>query len=380
MNNWRRVIPVCRKEFLHIVRDSRSLAVVVLAPVVMLVLYGYAVTFDIRRIDLGVVDRDNSSASRTLIRRFAGSGYFDVFGGDNSIEKNIEALRVNRVRLVMVIPPGFAKDLSRNRDARVQVLADGSDANTASVALGYAGAIVAEFSRRVSLAAANVRGFDTRNIPRVEAVPRIWYNPDLASTNFIVPGLIAIIMMLIAALLTSLTVVREKERGTFEQLIATPIKPLELMIGKIIPYIVIGMADVAIIVAVGILWFRVPFRGDVLTLFVFALLFIFCALGLGLFISSIAQSQQTAVIGTLLVTMLPSVLLSGFVFPIDSMPWVVRLCTYIVPARYFLTVLRSVFLKAGVSIMTLHQEFLFLLFFGMLFLAISARKFKKTLG
>ncbi|MHB9155730.1 MAG: ABC transporter permease [Endomicrobiales bacterium] len=378
--NFRRMIPVMRKETLHIVRDARSLAIVVLAPVVMLFLYGYAITFDIRKVDLGVVDNDRSALSRSLVEKFTSSGYFEVRQASrDDLRKNITAMRVDKVKLILVIPGYFSRDIKRNREVAVQVLADGSDANTTNVALGYARRIVSSFSGEILLAAVRDRGFNPRDIPSVEPVPRVWYNPDLKSVNFIVPGLIAIIMMLIAALLTSLTVVREKERGTFEQLISTPIKPLELMAGKLIPYIVIGMVDVAIIVAAAVLWFHVPFRGNLFTLLLFSLLFLFCAQGLGLLVSSIASSQQAAVIGTLFVTALPSVLLSGFVFPIESMPAVIRVFTYVVPARYFLTALRSLFLKADVGIGTLYTELLYLFFFGMLFMAISARRFKKYL-
>lgn len=378
--NWRRIVPICRKEFLHILRDRRSLGIVFLAPLVLLVLYGYAVTFDIRMIDLGVIDRDQSALSRNLIQRFSSSGYFEVFDptvpGDEAVYR---ALRTNRVRLVVTVPPGFESDIKRSRPVKVQVVADGSDANTANVALGYARMITGQFGRDVLLDTVRRRGFNPKEMPAVEAVPRVWYNPDLKSTNFIVPGLIAIIMMLMAGLLTSLTIVREKDRGTYEQLISTPVKPVELIAGKLIPYILIGLCDLCIIVVAAVVWFHVPFRGDVLTLFIFSLLFIFCALGLGLFMSSVVASQQVAVIATLLVTVLPSVLLSGFVFPIESMPWVIRIVTYVVPARYFLTALRAIFLKADVGLAQLSGEMLFLILFGVIFLGVATWRFRKTL-
>lgn len=380
MLNYRRINAILKKEFLHIIRDARSLVIVFLAPVVMLVLYGYALTFDIRKIDLAIVDNDNSSVSRRLIDKLVCSGYFEIFSSARSnIDKNIKAMRVNKVKVIMVIPANFSKDIKRSKEVKIQVLADGSDSNTANVALGYAGAIISEFSRDILIGQVKKRGFNPEKIPVVMPEPRVWYNPEQKSTNFIIPGLIAIIMMLIAALLTSLTIVREKERGTFEQLIATPIKPLELMLGKLIPYVLIGLCDIAIIVLVGTTWFGIPFRGNFFALFVFSILFIFCALGLGLFVSSMAKTQEVAVIGTMLVTMLPSILLSGFVFPIESMPWVVRIFTYVVPARYFLTALRTIFLKADVSVIILYKELLYLLFFGMLFMFISAKRFKKSL-
>ncbi|MDD5065636.1 MAG: ABC transporter permease [bacterium] len=380
----RRIIPVYKKEFLHILRDPRSLGFVLLLPVVMLVLYSYAVTFDIKRIDIGVVDHDRSRMSRDLKKKFVSSDYFTVFSGKktetiNDMDTAVKNLKQNRIRLILAIPRNFSGDIKKNKNVNIQVLIDGSDANTASVALGYAGIIVSQFSRKILLSKVRQRGFDPRNIPVIEPIPRVWYNPELKSTNFIVPGLISVIMMLIAGLLTSLTVVREKERGTFEQLISTPVKPLELMVGKLLPYIVIALCDVAIIVTVGILWFKVPFRGNFIVLFFFSILFLFCALGLGLFISSIVKTQQMAVLATVMTTLLPSILLSGFVFPIDSMPWVVRLVTYAVPTRYFLTGLRSIFLKEGGSVFVLLNESLYLIFFGSVFLFISSKKFKKTL-
>ncbi|MBN1823466.1 MAG: ABC transporter permease [Endomicrobiales bacterium] len=378
--NFRRMMPIIRKEFLHIIRDSRSLVVVIAAPVVMLFLYGYAVTFDIKKIDLVIVDQDKSALSRELARKFGSSGYFELHGQySGRMGDAVSAMRVNRARVIMTVPYSFSRDIKANREARIQLLIDGSESSPASIAVGYAGTIISEFSRNITLDAVRKRGFNPKKMPFVEPVPRVWYNPELKSVNFVVPGLIAIIMMAIAALLTSLTVIREKERGTFEQLISTPVKSVELMAGKLAPYVVIGLCDVAIIVAVGTLWFGIPLKGSIVVLFVFSLVFIFCALGIGLVVSSIAQNQQTAVIGTAFSTILPSVLLSGFIFPIKSMPLVIQLITYLVPARYFLSALRSIFLKADVDLVSLFPEFLYLLFFGILFLAISAVKFRKKL-
>ncbi len=224
------------------------------------------------------------------------------------------------------------------------------------------------------------RGFNPKSIPMVETVPRVWYNQELKSTNFMVPGLAAIIMMLIAAVLTSLTIVKEKENNNYEQLISTPIKAIEIMAGKLVPYILICLIDVAIIVVVGVFWFKVPFHGNILILLLFTLLFLFCALGMGLFISAVAPSQQFAVVGTAFVTLLPSILLSGFVFPIDSMPVFIQGITYFIPARYFITALRTIFLKADTGFLVLYKEALFLLMFGTFFMTVAAKKFKKDLG
>ena len=378
--NARRTWSVTRKEFLHIVRDPRSLGIVLLMPLVMIFLYGYAITFDIKQIDLGLVDRDGSSLSRQLTGKFTSSGYFKVHresAGDLSACER--ALRVSKISMILVLPDRFGPDLRAGKQTAVQMICDGTDPNTASVGLSYAKIIIAGFSRDMALNKASLLGFKSRSIPQVEAVPRVWYNPEMKSSFFIVPGLIAIIMMLMAALLTSLTIVREKENGTFEQLISTPVKPLELMVGKLLPYILIGFCDVAIIVIFGSLMFHVPFRGSFLVLGFFTLLFLFCALGLGLLVSSIAPNQSTAVIGTVLATVLPSILFSGFVFQIDSMPWILRPLTYVIPARYFLTVLRTIFLKENAGLITLWPEAVLLTVFGIFFLGLAARRFKKKL-
>lgn len=376
----KRILPVLRKEFLHIVRDTRSLVIALAAPVILLVLYAYAVSFDIKMIDLGTVDYDRSALSRGLIEKFTASGYFEILKStENKMDKCVEALKINRIKLILVIPRGYSSGLKKNKQVAVQMIGDGSDSNTVSIGIGYAGAIIGQESSNILLAKVRSRGFNPKVIPMVEPVPRVWYNPELKSVNFVVPGLCSIIMMMISALLTSLTIVREKERNTFEQLVSTPIKPMELMIGKISPYIILCLIDVAVIVAVGVLWFKVPFKGNYLTLFIFSVLFLFCALGMGLLISAAAPTQQIAVMGTAFGTLLPSILLSGFVFPIASMPVIIQAISYVVPARYFMTALRTIFLKADTGIMTLWGEGLFLLIFGTIFITAAAMRFKKDI-
>ena len=378
--NFNRIKAIFLKEFIHIKRDARSLVITLIAPIVLLILYGYAVTFDIKRIDLGVVDYDNSKQSRDLISKFMSSSYFEIYTeGFNDMNKNLKAIRINRIRAILVIPYDFAKSIKKGRTTKIQLIIDGSDANTANIALNYAKIIAGTFASNMILERINKKGINAKTIPRIEPIPRIWFNPELKSVNFIVPGLIAILMMLIAATLTSLTVIREKERGSFEQLISTPAKPLELMLGKLMPYVIIGCVDVILVTLAGLLWFKVPFKGNIFTFSLFTLLFIFCAMGQGLFMSSIAKNQTVAVIATVFSTILPSMLLSGFVFPIDSMPWIIRILTYIVPAKYFLTALRSIFLKEGAGLAILYREAIFLFVFGTIFLFLAAKKFKKKL-
>jgi len=374
----KRVIPVMRKEFLQIKRDPRSLGIALLAPVVLLILYGYAVTFDIKNINISAVDYDNTAYSRQYVSKFEASGYFTLYEpAHNDMKKSVEALRINKVRAILSVPKGFSSDLKSNKKTSVQLICDGSEPNTSTVAIGYVSAITMIYSRGIILEKVKMRGVNPKNIPAVIAEPRVWYNPQMKSVNFIVPGLIAILMMLIAGTLTSLTVVREKERGTFEQLISTPVKPLELMAGKLFPYVIIGFVDVIIVAVVGMLWFKVPFRGDLIAFLLMSVMFIFTAMGMGMLISSVAPNQTVAVIGTVMATMLPSILLSGFVFPVASMPKIIQVISYVVPAKYFLTALRSLFLKPGVGFNVLYPEALLLLVFGLFFVAASAKRFRK---
>ncbi|MBN2754660.1 MAG: ABC transporter permease [Candidatus Goldbacteria bacterium] len=374
----KRVIPVMRKEFLQIKRDPRSLGIALLAPVVLLILYGYAVTFDIKNINISVVDYDNTAYSRQYVSKIEASGYFTLYEpARNDMKKSVEALRINKVRAILSVPKGFSSDLKNNKKTSVQLICDGSEPNTSTVAIGYVSAVTMMYSRGIILEKVKMRGVNPKNIPAVMAEPRVWYNPQMKSVNFIVPGLIAILMMLIAGTLTSLTVVREKERGTFEQLISTPVKPLELMAGKLFPYVIIGFVDVIIVAVVGMLWFKVPFRGDIIAFLLMSVMFIFTAMGMGMLISSVAPNQTVAVIGTVMATMLPSILLSGFVFPVASMPKIIQVISYVVPAKYFLTALRSLFLKPGVGFNVLYPEALLLLVFGLFFVAASAKRFRK---
>ncbi|HSJ08939.1 MAG TPA: ABC transporter permease [Longimicrobiales bacterium] len=329
---------VARKEWIQLRRDPRSMILAFALPLFLLLFFGYAITWDVRDLRLVLLDQDRTASSRALAGAFEGSGYFtwvEHAGSAADVERAI--LRGSAVG-GLVIPPGFARDLAARRGAPVQLLLDGGDANTATIALSYAEAIVARHSMDVLLRGARVE-------PPAVAESRVWYNPTLESRNMIVPGLIAVIMSIIAAMLTALTIAREWERGTMEQLAATPVHRLEVVFGKMLPYLGIGMFDVAVTVVAGIAIFGVPFRGSVLLLAAMTLLFLLGALGLGMFISAALKSQVLATQVAMVATYLPALLLSGFLFDIASMPVVLRAVTYIVPAKYYITVTRGVFLK-----------------------------------
>lgn len=370
--SWTRLRAVSRKEWIQLRRDPRSMALAFVLPVLMLLLFGYAITWDVQDLELAVLDQDRTAASRALVEAFQASGYFTAVGRPGSYREAEAAVGAGNARSVLVIPPGFAADLASGSGAAVQLLLDGADANSATIAYGFADAIVDGYSRRVVLGGRTVE-------PPVDARIRTLYNPTLESRNMIVPGLIGVIMMTIAAMLTALTIAREWERGTMEQLASTPATRGEIVLGKLAPYVIIGIVDVAITVVAGVLVFGVPFRGSVLVLFGQTVLFLVGALGLGVFISAAAKTQLVATQVALIATLLPAMLLSGFLFEIRSMPEVLQGITYLVPARYYITATRGVMLK-GVGPEVLWVQALFMVTFAALGLFAATRVFRKEVA
>jgi len=351
----------------------------IVLPVVLLILFGYAITFDVRHIPVGIIDQDSSFLSRDFISRVKGSEYLDLVYLSNSSSGLESLLDKGKVKVILIIPHRFSRDLSKGKDASLQLLIDGSDNNTAQIALGYISGIVQIFSSNIILEKLNKQGAILQaGILPIDVKPRIWYNPDLSSTNFIVPGLIAVVMMILAAMSTSLTIAREWEIGTMEQLIATPAKPHEIIIGKLIPYFFLGIIQISLVVLVGTLLFNVPLKGNIFFLFCVSGVFLICGLGIGLLISTITRSQQLAFMFSVLFTLLPSFLLSGFIFPISSMPDIIQFFTYLVPAKYFLIVLRGIFLK-GTGLGTLWPEVVSLFAFASLILLACAKRLRLSL-
>jgi ABC-2 type transport system permease protein len=363
---------IARKETLQLARDRRSLLLAFVLPLLLLALFGYAISLDVRDIALAVIDQDRSAASRELVEAFEASGYFTVVARPDSPAAIDELFARRRALVALVVPPGFAADLGAGAPARVQALLDGSDANTATIALAYAQAVARQFG-------AELDADGGRSEPPLRAETRVWFNEELASRNMIVPGLIAVIMMIIAALLTSLTVAREWERGTMEQLAATPVTRLEVVLGKLLPYLAIALFDVALSTALGIALFDVPFRGSAWLLAGLSLLFLVGSLGLGLFISAAARSQVLATQIAMVATFLPAFLLSGFMFAIEVMPRPLQIVTMLVPARYFLVVTRGIFLK-GVGPEVLAVQAALMVLFAIAGLALAVRSFRKELG
>jgi ABC-2 type transport system permease protein len=369
MSAWR-LWAVARKEWIQLRRDTRSLALAFALPALLILLFGYAISLDVRHIPLAVLDHSRTPESRRLVEALAASGYFTTTATLDRESQLDDALGTGRVRLVVVIPPTFARDLAAGRRAPVQLLLDGSDANTATIAQNYADAIVTRYSLEVG-GRAVVLPVDLRT--------RVWYNETLESRNMVVPGLIAVIMSIIAAMLTALTIAREWERGTMEQLAATPVHRVEVVLGKLVPYVGIGFVDVTIAVLTSHLVFHVPVRGDLLLLAVLTLLFLCAALGWGVFLSAALRSQLLATQAALITTYLPALLLSGFIFSISAMPLPLRVITHVVPARYFVTITKGILLKA-VGLETLWPEVLALAAFSAGGLGLAFRSFRKELG
>jgi ABC-2 type transport system permease protein len=370
-----RLWAIARKEVIQLRRDPRSLGMAFGVPAALLVLFATVIRFDVNDIPLAVLDRDASRASRELTQAFTASGYFTL-GAPLGREAEADRLLARGdARMVLVVPPGFARDLAAGRPASVQALVDGSDANTAQIALNYAQAIVTSWSARaVPRREVGEVGITVR--PPVTPAARVWYNEELRSTNMIVPGLVAVIMMVIAAMLTALTVAREWERGTMEQLAATPVHRAEVILGKLLPYLGIGMIDIAVAVAVGVWVFDVPLRGSVAFLMAQSLLFLTGALGLGIAISAAVKSQLLATQTAMIATYLPSLLLSGLLFDIAAMPLPLRVVSLAVPARYYIEVTRGVFLK-GVGPAELWTESLAMIAFAVVGLALAVHAFRK---
>jgi len=369
--NLRTIRAIMQRELIDVLRDRRSLFLTFLYPITMLIMYGYGIRYDVDNVQLTVLDRSETPASRALIQDLTSSGYFRLIRFA-ATERDVEHdLTTDTSRAAVIIPYDFADRLRVDKPTAVQVLIDGSDANTATIAQGYALAIVNGYE-------AKRRGTAMTTRPPIEVQSRVWYNPELKSVNFIVPGVIAVIMMIVGAILTALSIVKEKERGTLEQILTSPIRPVEMIIGKIVPYVIIALIDLGIIVAAGALLFHVPMKGSLPQFALFSILYLVCALGVGVFVSTVADTMQNAMIFAIFLSLMPSVLLSGFVFPIEYMPTAVQVVTYFFPGRYFVNAIRGIYLK-GVGLSVLWPDAVLLSLFGIAIVGLSTLRFRDRL-
>jgi ABC-2 type transport system permease protein len=372
--NLTRIKAIAKKEFIHIFRDPRSLGMAIAIPMLLLILFGYALTLDVDNVPVAIWDQDKTQISQDYILDFKSSPYFDIVGYFDGYQNMREAIDKNQALMMVVIPADFSRQIESKQATPVQVLVDGSDSNTATIAIGYVTAVTSKYNKKLIVADLPQTGI--KDITPIDMRSRVWFNAELKSKNYIIPGLIAVIMMVIAALLTSLTVAKEWESGTMEQLISTPVKSKELILGKLIPYFMIGFFDVLVAVAMGEFLFGVPLRGNVVLLFFLSGFFLAGALGLGMLISIVTKSQLLASQLAMIATFLPAFLLSGFMYSISNMPGVIQFITYLIPARYFVVILKGIYLKgAGLPILGMQVFYLFL--FAVIVLNLANRKFKK---
>jgi len=373
-----RIKPIVVKEFRQVARDKRTLGVVLFIPAFMLVMFGYALNFDVKHISLAIYDADKSRMSRDFIGNFLHSEYFDLKVDLNSTGEIDKCMGEGKIRVAVVVPQDFSEQLLAGRETAIQVIVDGANSNAAAAAVGYIYAIAQSASTEITTEALMRIGRAGFAMP-IDYRPRVWYNPELRSAKFLMPGLIGFILMITAVISTSLSVVREKERGTMEQLMVTPIKAYQLIIGKLAPFTLIGLMDIILVLLVATFWFNIPVKGSVPLLFGLCAIFLTTTLGLGLFVSTVSRTQQQAMMTAVFFVMLPMIFLSGFVFPIENMPRAIQLITYFLPLRYFLVIIRGLFLK-GVGIEELWDETMVLGIFGIVILTMSVLRFQKRLG
>jgi ABC-2 type transport system permease protein len=363
-----------RKEFLHILRDRRTLFVMFMMPVIQLVLLGYAATTDIEHLSTAVADGDRSAASRELIDAYRASNYFDIIRYVDSEHELEYLVDSGQVKAGLVIPAGYSEAVANGEQAQIAFVIDGSDPSVAGTVFAASQSVGQAQSMRII---ERTLGIDPEDLPGVQVRPRVWYNPEMKSANFMIPGLMGMVLYFLTALFTSMSIVREREQGTIEQLIVTPIKPLELIIGKIVPYAFFAFISVLEVLAIGVFWFGVPIKGSLGLLLALSALFLLTSLGIGIFISSLANTQQEAMLLTFL-TLFPSIFLAGFFFPIEAMPEWLQVITYIVPLRYMLVILRGIIVK-GVGLEILRQQVLALVIFGVAIMFLATTRFRKKL-
>ncbi|MGD0972446.1 MAG: ABC transporter permease [Candidatus Korobacteraceae bacterium] len=376
--SYTRLLAVAKKEVIQILRDSRSLIIIVIMPPILVLLFGYGVNLDLKGLPVYVYDRDGSQQSQDLLKRFQASDYFHIVRVVNGYPALTRALDDGHAKMGLVVPWDFSERLRAGGPVQVQALVDGTDDNTANVLIGYTQAVVQGYSSDIQLNWLREHGQAVQPAP-VSVETRTWYNEDLESSAFIVPGVLALVMSVIGAFLASLTIAREWERGTMEQLISTPVSALEIMLGKLTPYFVLGMADVVVCALIAIYWFQVPLRGSFLTLLVSSAMFLVAVLSLGFFISVVAKSQLAASQIALLVAFLPAFLLSGFLYAIEQMPIPLQWITRILPARYYVSVLKKIFLK-GMPAALLYADLIPLAVFTVVLALLATRAFHKRLA
>lgn len=372
------ILNIIKKEFLQFKRDPKMFGIILISPIIQLVFLGYAANFDVDIVHTTIYDMDKTEESRELLNTFESSGYFIFDSYVNNYEELQSNLESGKTILSIVIPNDYARKLNKKQPVKIQAIFDGSDGNTASVAAGYANSLLINYSQKITLEIQRKLGKELIAVNPLEAETRVWYNPEVKTRNFMVPGIVGLLLMMVTLILTSLAVVKEKEIGTLEQLIVTPIKPFQLIIGKLVPFAILGVASIIIVLISMTVIFNIPVRGSYIFLFVSSFIYILSTLGLGLFVSTISKTQQQAMMLAIFVIMLPMVYLSGFVFPIENMPKIIQLVTYFIPLKYFMLIIRGIILK-GTGFAEHWQDGLILFLMGIAILYFSSLRFSKRL-
>jgi len=372
------ILNFIKKEFLQFKRDPKMFGIILIAPVVQLIFLGYAANLDIERIKLVVYDQDKTTTSRKLIDELTSSGYFVIQDYVNDYNSVTEFLDYNKAIIALVIPNDFEKNLNRKETAKLQAIFDGSDGNTASIAAGYFQQIVLQFAQRTTFEMLKRSGTAFLPVGNVTPEIRVWYNPTLKTRNYMVPGIVGLLLSIVTLLLTSLAVVKEKEIGTMEQLIVTPLKPYQIIIGKLVPFILLGFVSIIIVLTAMRFIFNIPVKGSLFFLFLSAFFYILSTLGLGLFVSTISKTQQQAMMIAVFAVMMPMVFLSGFAFPVENMPKIIQYISYIIPLKYFINIIRGVISK-GLGFSELWLNAAVLLAMGVIILLLSSLRFQRRL-
>ncbi len=372
------IIYFIQKEFLQFKRDPKMFAMILVAPIIQLIFLGYAANFDVNVVHTAVYDMDKSEASRKYIESFESTGYYSFDYYVDNYDQLTEHIDNAEVIMGLVIPRGFEEKINRSETVQVQAIFDGSDGNTASIAAGYLQGITQKYSKDIVTEIRNKLGMQVIPVGSVQSETRVWYNPELKTRNFMVPGIVALLLMIITLILTSLAIVKEKEIGTLEQLIVTPIKPVQMIIGKLVPFALLGFAAVILVITAMYIIFGIAVKGSVVFLLFSSFVFILSTLGLGLFVSTISKTQQQAMMLAIFLVMMPMVFLSGFAFPIENMPQIIQWITYIIPLRYFMTIIRGIILK-GIGFADLWIQLAAMLGLGVLILSLSVMRFQKRI-
>ncbi|MBK7105192.1 MAG: ABC transporter permease [Ignavibacteriae bacterium] len=372
------IIHIIKKEFSQFKRDPKMFGIVLVAPIIQLIFLGYAATMDVNNVHILFLDKDKTEESRNFIERFESSRFFSIDYYAENYEELTEQINKAKVLVGFVIPNNFSKNINRNETVKLQVIFDGSDGNTASIAAGYITKIISEYSQNIIMDYRGKKGMKILPVGQISAEVRTWYNPYLKTRYFMVPAIVGLLLSIITLILTSLAVVKEKEIGTLEQIIVTPIKPYQLIIGKLVPFTIMGFISVILVITMMNILFGIPVRGSVTFLLLSSFFYILSTLGLGLFVSTISKTQQQAMMIAIFGIMMPMVYLSGFAFPIENMPIILQYISYLIPLRYFITILRGVVLK-GIGIADLWQETAILFLMGILILLFSSLRFRKRL-